>query len=245
LEGIMEVRLQQNVHTLAQATTFGPLSAETLGRLAAGSTESRFKRGGVVFERGAAASGVHVVATGQLKLCLETSLGAEHVVGFMLEGDSFGEAALLSNRAHPVTVIAVTDCKLLHVARQTLIAELERDRELARRIIATLGEQLYRHTSNLENVLFLKASGRVARFIVEHLKPNSAKSDTRVTLPVRKGLIASHLHMTQEHFSRTLRELTQAGLIRVDGTRIDVIEVEKLRDTAGMLPTPRYMAAAD
>lgn len=241
----MEARLQRHVTTLTKATTFGALCAETLARLAAGSSESQFKRGDVVFRRGASATGIHVVACGQLKLSLETSDGVEHVVGFKQEGDSFGEAALLTNRLHLVTAIAVTGCKLLHVGRLTVIAELERDKELAHRIIATLSEQLYRQTSDLENVLFLKASGRVARFIIEQLKIVSARNNQRVALPIKKGLIASHLHMTQEHFSRTLRELSVAGLIRVDGIMVDVIEFDKLRDAAGLLRTPKDLMAAE
>ncbi len=241
----MEPRLQQHVTTLSRATTFGALGAETLSRLAAGSSESQFKRGEVVFGRGGSATGVHVVAFGQLKLSLETSSGTEHVVGFKQEGDSFGEAAMLTNRMHLVTAIAVTDCKLLHVGRLTLIAELGRDSELALRIISTLSEQLYRQTSDLENVLSLKASGRVARFIIEQLTIDCEGNNQRVALPIRKGLIASHLHMTQEHFSRTLRDLIVAGLIRVDGIVVEVIDVEKLREAAGLLPISKYAMATE
>ena len=109
---------------------------------------------------------------------------------------------------------------------------------------ATLN-RLYQQTSDLENVLFLKATGRVARFIVQQLAVDCAKNYQRVAPPARKGPIASHLHMTQEHFSRTLRELTVTGLIKVDGIMIDVIEVEKLRDAAGLTRTPKYFAAAE
>lgn len=240
----MDATRLQHASTLAKAATFSQLSAATLQRLAAGTTESAFKRGSVVFGRGAAATGVHVVASGQLKLSLETKQGAEHVVELIHEGDSFGEAALLTNRLHLVTATAVTDCTLLQICRRTLIAELERDNELARRIIGTLSDRLYRQTSELENVLFLKASGRVARFILDRLNPDSAKTSQRVALPVRKGLIASHLNMTQEHFSRTLRELTMTGLIRVDGAMVDVIEVDKLRDAAGVALMPRCSSVA-
>ena len=57
----------------------------------------------------------------------------------------------------------------------------------------------------------------------------------RQALPARNGLIASHLHMTQAHFSRTLRELTMGGLIRFERSVVDNIEVEKLYEIAGMV----------
>lgn len=241
----MDAKGHLQISILAKAAIFSQLSAETLARLSAGTTESITRRGAVVFGRGASATGIYVVVSGQLRLSLDTPQGAEHVVELIQEGDSFGEAELLTNRPHLVTAIAVSDCKLLHIGRQTLLVELERDKVLARRIIDTLSDRLYRQTSALENVLFLKASGRVARFILDRLKLEGAKTRQRVTLPVKKGLIASHLNMTQEHFSRTLRELTTTGLIRVEGVMVDVIEVDKLRDTAGLMMTPEYARAAE
>jgi CRP-like cAMP-binding protein len=217
---------------LAKSTAFSNLSAETLERLAAGTTELNIKRGTVVFGRGTPPTGVPVVRSGKLKLSIETPRGDEHVVEIMQDGDCFGEAALLSERQHLLTATAVSDCRLLHVGRATLMAELNRDRELSRRLIQTLSERLYHRTSDLENILFRKAVGRVSCFILEQLEGQCAQGNRRIRLPVRKGLIASRLNMTQEHFSRTLRELSTGGEIAVSGRNIDVIDEAKLRALA-------------
>jgi len=241
----MDAMHREQASALTKASIFNKLTSSTLGRLAAGTTELAVKRGSVVFGRGTNATGIYVVVSGQLKLTLETPQGAGHVVELVQEGDSFGEAALLANRPHLLTATAVTDCALLHIGRQTLMTELERDLAFARQIIGTLSERLYGKTSELENVLFLKATGRVARFILDRVHSDGGKSGLRVALPVSKGLIASHLNMTQEHFSRTLRELTLSGLIRVEGIMVDVIDVDRLRKTAGLMPAPRYLQAAE
>jgi CRP-like cAMP-binding protein len=232
-ETTMDAMRHQPVSTLPKAAIFSQLSAPTLERLAEGTTELILRRNSVVFDRGATATGIYVVSSGQLKLSLEMPQGTEHVVELLHEGDSFGEAALLTNLPHLVTATAVTASSLLHIARQALMSGLERDPELARRIIKRLSDRLYHQTGALENVLFLKASGRVARYILDQLTTDDAGVDRRVALPVRKGLIASHLNMTQEHFSRTLHELTVTGLIRVEGGTVDILEMDKLRDAAG------------
>ena len=56
----------------------------------------------------------------------------------MREGDSIGKAALPSNRLHPVTTIAVSDCIVLHVSRPALMTELTRDGRRFRRVMASL-----------------------------------------------------------------------------------------------------------
>ncbi len=236
----MNLKREQQISTLAKAAIFNLLSAGTLERLAAGAIELACRRGNVVFGRGAAATGMYVVGSGQLKLSQETREGAEHVVELLREGDSFGEAALLTHRPHLVTATAVTECKVLHIRRQTLLAELECDQELARRVISTLSDRLYRQTGEMESVLLLTATARVARFIFHRLNLEATRTSRRVALPFRKCLIASHLNMTPEHFSRTLRDLTLIGLISVKGGLVDIIEVDKLRDAAGLMRAPEY-----
>jgi CRP-like cAMP-binding protein len=141
----------------------------------------------------------------------------------------------------------VTACDILHIDRKTLTTEIERDGNFAQTMIALLGEKLYRQSIALENLLFLRATGRVARFILDRLKLDDAAfpaSTIQLVLPVRKGLIASHLNMTQEHFSRTLHELSTAAIIRVEGVNVEVIDIERLRDAAGVLRAEKSAQAA-
>ena len=221
-----------HAETLARSNTFSDLPMETLCRLAAGTTASTYKRGGVVFGRGTPATGIHVVATGQLKLCIETLQGDEHVVELVEEGACFGEAAMLTNRLHLLSAVALCDSTLLHVARTTLLNELELNQQLARRIIGNLSDRLYRRTNDMENILLRNAPGRVARYILDELERDSMPVDGQIQLHAPKGVIASRLNMTQEHFSRTLRSLSASGKIKVTGATINVVNESSLRALA-------------
>jgi len=50
-----------------------------------------------------------------------------------------------------------------------------------------------------------------------------------VTLPVSKAVLASRLNLTPEHFSRILHDLSEAGLIAVEGRQVHIADIEKLR----------------
>ena len=50
-----------------------------------------------------------------------------------------------------------------------------------------------------------------------------------VTLPTSKAVVASRLNLTPEHFSRILHELSEKGLISVDGRAVKILDVAKLR----------------
>ena len=65
---------------------------------------------------------------------------------------------------------------------------------------------------------------------MRELAENSQNATNIVlTLSSIKGVIASRLNLTQEHFSRTLNELTSLGLIQVDGKKIHIASVASLR----------------
>ncbi len=214
---------------LAKASAFSGISNPTLARLAHAASASFFGRGEVIFNRGSSATGIHVVVSGEVKLVISSPGGAEHVVELRQAGDCFGDAAVLTHRPHKMTALAVTNCRLLHVSRHTILEEIARDHALAQSIIQSLSDRLYRRTSDLENMLFRNANGRVAGFIIEQLECQAQNAERRIRLPSRKGLIASHLHMTQEHFSRTLHDMSARGLIKVLGLTVVIIEEDGLR----------------
>lgn len=54
-------------------------------------------------------------------------------------------------------------------------------------------------------------------------------SEVAASLPVCKGLIDLRLNLTQEHFSRILHELAAATLIRVEGQRVHIRDLSRLR----------------
>ena len=59
--------------------------------------------------------------------------------------------------------------------------------------------------------------------------PGNGGEGITVTLPTNKGVIASRLNLTQEHFSRILHELSEKELIVVEGRRIHIPNVDMLR----------------
>ncbi len=70
------------------------------------------------------------------------------------------------------------------------------------------------------------------------LPQSKRTADGIVKLPGLKRYVASHLNLTSETFSRTLRRLVDAGLIaEVDNVRVRLLQPKKLRQVAeGLFP---------
>jgi len=97
-----------------------------------------------------------------------------------------------------------------------------------RRVIASLSMRLHHLLGDLESYTLKSGTQRVIGYLLS-LSEIAGGSTTQIELPVRKNIIASRLNLTHEHFSRTLHGLAAAGLISVDGQKIGIASIEKLR----------------
>lgn len=208
---------------------FRELAEADIERVAAGTRELRVKRADILFRKGDASRGFHIVVYGQVKLMLITPQGDEKVIEIMGPGQSFGEAIMFMDKPYPVTAEVLVDSMLLHVAKDVVFEEIDRDPAFARRMIAGLSRRLHHLIIDVESYLMHSATQRVIGYL---LRPDHAHDDssgqTLVTLPARKGVIASRLNITPEHFSRVLHELAEARLIEVTGRSVSILDMEKL-----------------
>ena len=215
---------------LANVPLFKELASDELGRIAENTHEVRAERAQVLFRRGDPALGFHIVVFGQVKLAFASPSGDEKVVDLIGPGQSFGEAVMFMERPHVVTAQALSDSLLLYIPREIVFQELERDPRFVRRIIAGLSSRLHRLMHDLESDSLHSGTQRVIGYLLRDSDESPAPAGAlEVVLPTTKGVIASRLSLTQEHFSRILHDLAARGLIEVRGRAIYIPDVASLR----------------
>jgi CRP-like cAMP-binding protein len=112
--------------------------------------------------------------------------------------------------------------------------ELQRDHNLGRKMLAGMAMRLHQLMTDVESYSLHSGKERIIGYLLREL-PANTQDATQVTvqLPTNKGIIASRLNLTQEHFSRILHELTDDGLIVVEGRKIHIPSVPNLRKHQG------------
>lgn len=214
---------------IANLPLCGGFAEDDLERIAAGATRVHAERGTVIFRRGEACNGMHAVLFGQLKLALHAMQGGERVIDLIGPGQTLGEAALFLDEPYIATAEALTDTELVHISKVTVLAEADRNPEFTRRLMVNLSRRLYRRVSDLESYTLCSATDRVVGYLLNDLPKYAEEDKASITLPAAKGVIASRLNLTHEHFSRVLRDLATAGLIEMDGRSITIPDVGGLR----------------
>ena len=213
---------------LSQVPLFNGLEPNEIARIARGTREVNATRGDILFHKGDASNGFHLIVYGQVKLAFTSSQGSEKVVDILSQGQSFGEAVMFMERPYMVYAQALSDSVLLHISKAVILDELERDPKLGRKMIASLSIRLHHLITDVESYSLHSGRQRIIGYLLRDNMEGDEKSIT-VTLPTNKGVIASRLNLTQEHFSRILHELSENGLIVVEGRKISIPDVEQLR----------------
>ena len=219
---------------LTHIPLFNGLAPEELARIARGTREIHAAKGDILFHKGDPCNGFHLLVYGQIKLAFTSSQGSEKVVEIISQGQSFGEAVMFMEKPYIVFAQTLSDSLLLHISKAAVFDELQRDHNLCRKMLAGMAMRLHQLMNDVESYSLHSGKQRIIGYLLRELPEDSLNAvNVAITLPTNKGIIASRLNLTQEHFSRILHELTDLKLIVVEGRKIHIPSVARLRQHEG------------
>lgn len=225
-----EKRQKRIAAFLAQVPLFHELPPDELQPIVQGTTVVKAVRDQVIFNRGDPCLGFHLVVYGQVKLLFVSSSGAERVVRLIGPGDGFGEALMFMGQDYIVTAVALRDSLLLHVNREALFEQLDRNPRMARRMLAGLSRRLYNLMGDVEAYTLKTAPQRLVSWL---LKESRGAVNEPFRIEIGKAVMASRLNLSPEHFSRLLRDMSDRQLLRVRGREYTILDAQGLRDYRG------------
>ncbi len=218
---------------LAACSFFSQVDRTSQKRLAQIATTRQFDKGEVIFREGEKAAGLFVVVEGLVRIYKLAPSGKEHVLHLAGPGMTFGEVAVLGNFPLPAFAETVEPATCVVLPAASFIQALHEDHRLCLQILASMAMWIRSLVGLLEGIVLRDAAGRVAAYLLQvHAEQGGA-----ISLPGLKKHIASHLNLTSETLSRTLRQLKEQGLISERGARLTVENAQGLRQlTEGFFP---------
>ncbi len=208
---------------------FREISADEIGRIAQACREIRAPKGTILFQKGDPANGFYLVVQGQLKLTFLSHTGAEKIVEIIAAGQTFGEAVMFLERPYPVYAQTLVDSLLLHVSKAAVFEEISRNRTFALKMLAGLSIRLHGLIHDVAAYSLNTATQRLIGFLLSQDLGKNESGQPVAKLPAGKAVIASRLNISAETFSRMLHDLSDGGLISVQGRNIVLLDVEQLR----------------
>ena len=115
-------------------------SAKTLADLASMFVVEAFREGSDVFRQGDNGDKFYIVARGRLEVRMDRPSEGEVVVATLVDGDFFGELALVKNQPRAATIHVVSDSWCLSLPRQHFLALLKTEEAVRANIVAAIAK---------------------------------------------------------------------------------------------------------
>ena len=189
------------------------------------------KKGDFLVHKGDSCTGFYITVHGNIKISFISMEGKEHVVRIVGPGQSFSEAMMFLDKPSPTTVQTITAAKVLFIPKSVIFQCITDDANCMNGMFASLSRRILLLASELESLTLDSSQQRVIGYLLQNLHPEHAKfNKSAVELPANKSTIALHLNLAPETLSRVLHQLSEKGLIQVEGKVIRVLDIEKLRN---------------
>ena len=197
---------------LADCRFFCDVQGEQRRRLAKIARVRDFDKSTMIFRQGDPCPGVFIVGSGLVRVFKMAPSGKEHVLHLVAPGGTFAEVAAIGAFNCPAFAQALEDTRCVLLPLLPFTHALKDDHALCLQLMASMAIWVKHLLGLVEDVVLRDAAGRIARYLLD--APRDV--DGSVQLPSLKKHLASHLNLTSETLSRTLRRLEDLGLITSD-----------------------------
>lgn len=220
--------------TLRTLPLFSAITDAEVAMIAAATLERDLSKGEILFQQGDMPKGFFYVIRGQIKLAFSSRQGNEKIVEILGPRQSFGEAVLFMERSYPVFAQALEDSQLLLIDRCVVFDLIDKDPAFSRSLLAGMAIRLHGMVRDVEAYSLSSGVQRVVSYLFSlsgdmPCTPSGAQRRT-VELPTSKHVLASRLNLVPETLSRIFHDLSNEGLISVQGRQITLEDPAALRE---------------
>jgi CRP-like cAMP-binding protein len=201
---------------LLRTSIFRDLAREDVEELLPLVRPLTFARGESLWNEGAPAGALYVVAKGQVKSYRVSREGAELILEIVSSGECTGEVGLFHpGGARLVSVSAMEPTICLTVAREPLVAFMTRHPPVMLRMLEKISATAGRAAYSLSDVAFEDIRRRVARTLVSLTREQGepTASGVRIRLKLSQATLAAMVAASRENVNRALAVFLSSGAI--------------------------------
>ena len=214
---------------MRQCMLLQPLEDEQFNVIMAKSHVSQLSDDSILFEHGGPLTHVYLLISGGIKLQRITPNGDEKVIEIIRPQQTFAEAVLFSGGSrYPVTAVSVSTSVVVCIHAETYLSLLNTSNSLCMNLLSKLSQRLHWMVNEMDRLTLHNATFRLIDYLLSH-NEQDRNGNMGVNLAAPKHVIASRLSIKPETLSRTLKSLSKQGLIRLEGSQIELLEIEKLQ----------------
>lgn len=194
--------------------------------LAEGRHPRHYQAGQVIYFQDSPATEFYYLVQGTARSYISSQEGGERILTIHHAGDLMGEASFFDACPRVSSAVAVTECQVVSVNRETLDQVFRKHSDLALPMLQYLARTVRLLSQHVDEATFLPASQRLARHLL-------AETQESVPFPCTHEELGFAIGVSRVTVSRLLADFSRRGLVKTGYRSITVLNRLGLEQESG------------
>lgn len=186
------------------------------------------KKGTLLFRKGDPGPRLYAVCAGKVRISAPSEDGKDTIFRLIPAGEIFGEIAFLDGGERTADAIVVEDGELMMIERRDFVPLLQKYPELATRLIEILCRRLRRTSEQVEDVVFLGLSDRLAKALLQLFENAPNTPSARGLIRITQREISQMIGVSRESANKQLREWERRKWLKLERGGVVILAPESL-----------------
>ena len=220
--------------TLRSLPLFSELSIEELRKVTTFSDVKKFQKNYFLFHECDFYTGFFILLKGSVKVYKITPDGRESVVHIVKPLSAFADIPLFEGSNYPANAQSLEESLAIFISKEGFLKLIKENPEISLKMLGGFAKRLKSLVNQLEDIYSMEVPNRLAKYILKEIKSSGTEKlpEPFVKLSVPKSTIAAYLGTITETLSRAFKKLQDKNIIRVNGKKIFVNNMKRLKDLA-------------
>lgn len=192
-----------------------------------------FQAGAQVYSEGDQAHECYLIQEGRVRL-VKRIRSSDRSLTVLRPGDLFGEDALNTEATRRASAVALTDCSVLALDRQTFGVLLSSNPEVGLRLVEQLVRRLRHAEEQLENAMLRDRPSRVVNTLMRLANQHDRTPDGHV-ITISPLELSSRVGLDVDAVKRAVQQLRDGGYLRIHEEKIILPDLDALRQLYELL----------
>ncbi len=210
---------------------FSELKEDELINLTKVSVRQTFKKDNMVLIEEEVGSTMFIILKGRVKISRISDEGREVILSILVDGDFFGEMAILDGQTRSANAITLEDTEMLIIRRENFLQMLHDYPQIAINLLKELAHRLRRSDSQIKSLSLQNALGRVASTLLRIADDSGIIKQGIVEIPhlPPQQDLANMAGTSRETISRVIKTLGQLGYVKKEGSKLLILDYDRFR----------------
>ncbi|MEJ6950897.1 Crp/Fnr family transcriptional regulator [Natronospora cellulosivora (SeqCode)] len=181
-----------------------------------------------LFFQGDPGDNVFFLKRGKVKAIKRNADGEEQILDIFQRGDVFGEVVLFGIKHYPASAITMEEVELASLSKEKFRKYFYKNPDLGWGMLQEMAKKLKQAQNKIENLGLRDTKGRVATLLIDLLY-KFGDEEKKSVLELNRQEMANFIGTTRETVSRTLSDFKKEGLVKINGNKIYIKDIEGLK----------------